>query len=93
MNMKPTTAIWLVFALCLLLVLAAMGWLSATALLGLMFLSGQAYEFTKLFGEGLTLSSNVGGATFFTLTGFHGMHVLGGVIWIGFVLARAVHGS
>ncbi len=68
-------------------------WLSATALLGLMFLSGQAYEFTKLFGEGLTLSSNVGGATFFTLTGFHGMHVLGGVIWIGFVLARAWRGG
>ncbi len=68
-------------------------WLSATALLGLMFLGGQAYEFTRLFSEGLTLSSNVGGATFFTLTGFHGMHVLGGVIWIGFVLARAWRGG
>jgi heme/copper-type cytochrome/quinol oxidase subunit 3 len=35
----------------------------------------------------------VGGAAFFTLTGFHGMHVLGGVIWIGFVLARAWRGG
>ena len=35
----------------------------------------------------------MGGATFFTLTGFHGMHVLGGVIWIGFVLARAWRGG
>ncbi len=68
-------------------------WLSATALLGVLFLSGQAYEFSRLYSEGLTLSSNVGGAAFFTLTGFHGMHVLGGVIWIGFVLARAWRGG
>ncbi len=68
-------------------------WLTATALLGVMFLSGQAYEFSRLFSEGLTLSSNVGGAAFFTLTGFHGMHVLGGVIWIGFVLTRAWRGG
>ncbi len=68
-------------------------WLSATALLGVMFLSGQAYEFSRLYSEGLTLSNNVGGAAFFTLTGFHGMHVLGGVIWIGFVLARAWRGG
>lgn len=68
-------------------------WLIATAVLGLIFLSGQAYEFTRLYGEGLSLSTNLFGATFFTLTGFHGMHVLIGVLWIGFVLARAVRGG
>ncbi len=68
-------------------------WLIATAVLGLLFLSGQAYEFTSLFLDGASLSSNLFGATFFTLTGFHGMHVLVGVIWIMFVLARAARGG
>lgn len=68
-------------------------WLIATALLGLVFLSGQAFEFNKLFNEGLSLSANLFGATFFTLTGFHGAHVFIGVIWISFVLARAFRGG
>lgn len=68
-------------------------WLIATAVLGLLFLSGQAFEFNKLFNEGLSLSTNLFGATFFTLTGFHGTHVFVGVLWIGFVLARAFRGG
>ncbi|HEX9077090.1 MAG TPA: heme-copper oxidase subunit III [Anaerolineae bacterium] len=68
-------------------------WLIATAVLGLLFLSGQAFEFNKLFNEGLSLSTNLFGATFFTLTGFHGTHVFIGVLWIGFVLARAFRGG
>ncbi len=68
-------------------------WLITTALLGLAFLSGQATEFTLLSREGLSLSSNLFGATFFTLTGFHGAHVFAGVIWISFVLARAFRGG
>jgi len=65
-------------------------WLVATMVLGLMFLSGQAFEFTSLANQGLSLSSNLFGGTFFTLTGFHGAHVLIGVIWIGFVVARTL---
>ncbi len=68
-------------------------WLIATAVLGLLFLGGQAFEFISLFNEGASLSSNLFGATFFTLTGFHGMHVLVGVIWIAFVLSRAFRGG
>jgi heme/copper-type cytochrome/quinol oxidase subunit 3 len=68
-------------------------WLIATAVLGLLFLSGQAFEFTTLYLNGASLSSNLFGATFFTLTGFHGMHVLVGVIWISFVLSRAFRGG
>jgi heme/copper-type cytochrome/quinol oxidase subunit 3 len=68
-------------------------WLIATGVLGLAFLSGQATEFTMLFQKGLSLSSNLFGATFFTLTGFHGAHVFAGVIWISFVLARAFRGG
>jgi len=59
-------------------------WLAATMVLGLLFLGGQAFEFTSLANQGLSLSSNLFGGTFFTLTGFHGAHVLIGVIWIGF---------
>jgi cytochrome c oxidase subunit 3/cytochrome o ubiquinol oxidase subunit 3 len=68
-------------------------WLVATMVLGLMFLGGQAFEFTSLANQGLSLSSNLFGGTFFTLTGFHGAHVLIGVIWIGFVVARARRGG
>jgi len=72
---------------------ATRNWLAATALLGLAFLTGQAFEFTKLAGLGVSIGGNLFGATFFTLTGFHGAHVLAGVIWIGFVLARALRGG
>jgi heme/copper-type cytochrome/quinol oxidase subunit 3 len=68
-------------------------WLAGTALLGLVFLGGQAFEFTKLFSLGVSLGSNLFGATFFTLTGFHGAHVAAGVIWISFILARVLRGG
>ena len=68
-------------------------WLAATILLGVAFLCGQAFEFTLLYQQGVTLHSNLFGASFFTLTGFHGAHVTIGVIWILFVLARAMRGG
>lgn len=55
-------------------------WLMATALLGMTFLAGQAFEFTVFYREGLTLSSSLFGTTFFVLTGFHGAHVSVGVL-------------
>ena len=55
-------------------------WLLATALLGMTFLAGQAFEFTDFFNEGLTLNANLFGTTFFVLTGFHGAHVSVGVL-------------
>lgn len=55
--------------------------LGITALLGIVFLSGQAYEFYSLNNEGLTLTGSVFGSSFFTLTSFHGLHVLIGVLW------------
>jgi heme/copper-type cytochrome/quinol oxidase subunit 3 len=68
-------------------------WLIATMLLGAAFLGGQATEFSLLMGQGLSLSKNVFGATFFTLTGFHGTHVLVGLIWIAFVLRKGYQGQ
>lgn len=67
--------------------------LMATALLGLMFLMGQFYEFTELWHEGITPTSGLFGATFMTLTGFHGTHVLLGIIWIFMLVARAMSGG
>ncbi len=62
-------------------------WLWMTALLGTVFLGCQAYEFTSFVHEGLTISTNLFGSSFFTLTGFHGAHVTAGVIWLLTLLA------
>ena len=62
-------------------------WLLATALLGATFLGFQAYEFTSFVNEGLTITTNLFGSTFFTLTGFHGAHVTVGVLWLLTLLA------
>jgi cytochrome c oxidase subunit 3 len=62
-------------------------WLWATCLLGITFLSCQAYEFTSFVHEGLSIRTNLFGSSFFTLTGFHGAHVTAGVIWLFTLLA------
>jgi len=68
-------------------------WLATTALLGVVFLAFQAYEFTHFVEKGLTLSTNLFGSTFFTLTGFHGGHVFVGVIWLLTLLVRSLQGK
>jgi heme/copper-type cytochrome/quinol oxidase subunit 3 len=60
----------------------ALTWLLMTAFFGLIFLGFQAYEFTTFVHEGLTIQANVFGSAFFVLTGFHGVHVSVGVIWL-----------
>jgi len=55
-------------------------WLLATAFLGMTFLGGQVFEFTVFVKEGLTITRNVFGSSFFLLTGFHGLHVTVGVL-------------
>jgi heme/copper-type cytochrome/quinol oxidase subunit 3 len=69
------------------------GLLILTALLGLVFLGGQVYEYSKLYEEGISLDTNLFGATFYTLTGFHGTHVFIGVIWITALIIRALRGG
>jgi heme/copper-type cytochrome/quinol oxidase subunit 3 len=66
-----------------------LGWLGATITCGVFFVGMQVYEFTHFVHKGLTLQRNMFGASFFTLTGFHGTHVTIGVIWLltMFVLA------
>jgi cytochrome c oxidase subunit III len=59
-----------------------LGWLAATLFCGIFFVGMQVYEFTHFVHEGLTLKTNLFGASFYTLTGFHGTHVTIGVIWL-----------
>ena len=68
-------------------------WLTTTALLGLLFLSGQAFEFTEFYREGLRLNTNMFGTTFFVLTGFHGAHVTVGVLLLGSIVALSLRGK
>ena len=68
-------------------------WLGITILLGLTFLFFQAKEYAHAYQEmGLTLSSGVYGNTFFLLTGFHGMHVTLGTIFLFVLFLRVLKG-
>ena len=67
-------------------------WLLATAFLGLLFVSGQAYEFTQFHHEGLSLETNLFGTTFFVLTGFHGAHVTIGILILMSLFAVSLQG-
>ncbi len=65
-------------------------WLAAVIVLGVIFLGLQAWEFTEFAHEGLTISRNLFGSSFFLLTGFHGAHVTVGVVWMTTLLIMAV---
>lgn len=64
-------------------------WLGWTGLLGFLFLCVQGYEWLRLIRFGLTMTSSVYGSTFYGLIGLHGLHVLGGLLWLGIVYWRA----
>ena len=67
-------------------------WLLTTALLGSVFVGGQAYEFTVFYREGLRLQTNLFGSSFFVLTGFHGAHVTIGVLMLLSLFGLSVRG-
>ena len=61
-------------------------WISATVVLGFIFLAIQGSEWIKLIGYGLTTSSSLFGAFFYTIIGIHGFHVLIGMLLLGFLI-------
>jgi cytochrome c oxidase subunit 3 len=63
-------------------------WFALTVLMGAFFVAGQVYEYAVLVSEGLTLSSNAYGSVFYVTTGFHGLHVTGGLIAFLIVMVR-----
>src|SRR5437667_2250132 len=68
-------------------------WLLATALLGMTFVGGQAYEFTSFVRQGLTLHTNLFGSSFFVLTGFHGAHVTIGIVMLLSLFGLSLRGK
>ena len=61
----------------------ALAWLLATIALGTIFLIGQGIEYVSLISKDVIISRDLFGTTFFTLTGFHGLHVFIGLIMLG----------
>jgi cytochrome c oxidase subunit 3/cytochrome o ubiquinol oxidase subunit 3 len=68
-------------------------WLGTTALLGAVFIGGQVYEFTTFYREGLGYTTNIFGSAFYTLTGFHGVHVSVGIVMLMSLLVMSLRGN
>jgi cytochrome c oxidase subunit 3 len=67
-------------------------WFALTFVMGLTFVLGQAFEYVQLVHEGTTISSSTYGSVFYMTTGFHGLHVIGGLIAFIFLLIRSTMG-
>jgi heme/copper-type cytochrome/quinol oxidase subunit 3 len=65
---------------------------ATTALLGAVFIAGQVYEFTAFYREGLGFTTNIFGSAFYTLTGFHGVHVTVGIIMLMSLFVMSLRG-
>jgi cytochrome c oxidase subunit 3 len=63
-------------------------WFVLTYVMGAIFIGGQAFEYAKLVHEGVTIPSSGYGTVFYLATGFHGLHVTGGLVAFIFVLGR-----
>ncbi|MBO9520717.1 MAG: heme-copper oxidase subunit III [Nocardioidaceae bacterium] len=63
-------------------------WFVLTYIMGAIFIGGQAFEYTELVHEGITIPASSYGTMFYLTTGFHGLHVTGGLIAFLFVLGR-----
>lgn len=72
---------------------ALIRYLIATLFLAFCFLGIKAYEYPHKWHEGITLSSGLFGSFYFTLTGLHALHVIGGIGLISYILYNAVKGS
>ena len=67
-------------------------WFTLTFILGLIFLLGQANEYRMLVGEGIKINGDGYGSVFYLTTGFHGLHVTGGLIAFIFYMIRTTMG-
>jgi cytochrome c oxidase subunit III len=67
-------------------------WFTITFVMGLAFVLGQANEYRNLVSEGTTISSSTYGSVFYLTTGFHGLHVIGGLVAFVFLLIRSTMG-
>ena len=67
-------------------------WMILSLLLGTFFISAQIMEYRELIHGGLTISSSLFGTAFFTLTGFHGAHVIIGLCWLLAIIIQGLRG-
>jgi len=67
-------------------------WYVLTLVMGAVFVLGQANEYRHLVDEGLTIASSGYGSVFYLTTGFHGLHVIGGLLAFVIVLMRSTIG-
>lgn len=67
---------------------ATQAWLWATLLLGLVFVAGQLTAWRQLVAQGIYLPGNPHNSFFYILTGLHGLHLLGGIVFLLYALAR-----
>jgi cytochrome c oxidase subunit 3 len=63
-------------------------WFFLSYILGAIFVAGQAWEYATLISEGVALNSNSYGSAFYITTGFHALHVTGGLVAFLFVIGR-----
>ncbi len=70
-----------------------LGGLLGAIVLGSIFLGGQIFEYTNLIAANFTPQYKVFGSAFFTLTGFHGLHVSVGILFLLIVFIRALRGD
>jgi cytochrome c oxidase subunit 3 len=63
-------------------------WFFLSYVLGAIFVAGQVYEYAMLVSEGVTISSNSYGSAFYITTGFHALHVTGGLIAFLLIIGR-----
>jgi cytochrome c oxidase subunit III len=68
-------------------------WYVVTLIMGAIFVGGQVGEYVTLINEGVTIPSGAFGTVFFLTTGFHGLHVIGGLIAFVFLLIRTKLGK
>jgi heme/copper-type cytochrome/quinol oxidase subunit 3 len=99
---SASSFILLMSSLTMVLAVAAAGrrdernthvWLTVTALLGGLFIAGQVYEFTTFYNEGLGYTTSLFGSSFYTLTGFHGVHVSVGIIMLLSLVGMSMRGK
>ncbi|HCN40275.1 heme-copper oxidase subunit III [Rothia sp. (in: high G+C Gram-positive bacteria)] len=64
-------------------------WFLLTFIMGAFFVSLQAYEYANLVAEGMTIASSAYGSAFYITTGFHALHVTGGLIAFLLIIGRA----
>ena len=64
-------------------------WFALTFLMGAVFVSVQVYEYASLVSEGVTIAASAYGSAFYITTGFHALHVTGGLIAFLFIMGRA----